>query len=106
MSVLARTAGEMIMMKRLVRFAAIILVVTAVPTLASTVPTHQSRSKPISAILDGKKLPVSPSPVMKNGRIFVPAEIFRPIGLRVVSNGPQEAEVGWPESDFIINFKA
>ena len=85
-------------------FACIILMSILIVTCSHAAEKHRDTS--VRIILDGKKLPVSPAPVLRKGRVFVPAMIFRKIGLSVISNNPRKAEVGWPDSDAIIDYQA
>ena len=54
--------------------------------------------------LDGKPLVTSPRPTIRNGRLFVPATVFRQVGLAVEERGRREVWVGWPESDVTVTF--
>jgi hypothetical protein len=65
-------------------------------------------SLPASAVrvtVDGKPLAMSPKPVIRGRRVYVPVDAFSRIGLWVKwKPGSRHAEVGWPDTDFIIDF--
>lgn len=60
----------------------------------------------VTVLVDGKQMPVSPPPVLRGGRVYVPVTMFRQIGMAVEQKSSREAWVGWPESDSIVRFKA
>lgn len=86
-------------MKRTMLYAVLGLLVLGLPQVVSASPS-------VTLLVDGKRLPTSPAPVLRGGRVYVPVTVFRPIGLAVSMKGSRRASVGWPESDLIIDFRA
>lgn len=65
------------------------------------------RANGLVVTVDGKKLETIPRPIIRQGRIFVPVDSIRRIGLRVDwRKGKRKAEVAWPETDVFIYFEA
>ncbi len=60
----------------------------------------------VTLLVDGKRMPTSPPPVLRAGRVYVPVTAFRPIGLYVRQRNPREAEVAWPDTDSFTDFRA
>lgn len=59
----------------------------------------------VTVTVDGRKLPMSPKPVIRGRRVYVPVDAFSKIGLWVKwTPGSRHAEVGWPDTDFIVDF--
>lgn len=59
----------------------------------------------VRVTVDGKPLTMRPKPVIRGRRVYVPVDAFRKIGLWVNwRNGSRHAQVGWPDTDFIVDF--
>ena len=86
-------------MKRTMLYAALGLLVLGLPHVVSASPA-------VTLLVDGKRLPTSPAPVLRGGRVYVPVTVFRPIGLYVRQKNAREAEVAWPDTDSFTDFKA
>lgn len=61
---------------------------------------------PVRLMVDGVPFRTAPRPVIRHGRIFLPAAAFRKIGLGVDEDRSGIKEVFWPSSDVSFDFKA
>lgn len=77
---------------------------TALTTLLLILTCTLARA--VTITVDGEELRTNPRPLVRNGRVFIPATAFRKIGLAVEVQSRTRAWVGWPSSDSIIYFTA
>jgi hypothetical protein len=59
----------------------------------------------VTVLVDGKPLHTSPRAVIRRGRIYLPPDAFRRIGLWVdTREAPSHVVVAWPNSDAFFDF--
>ncbi|MCX6345567.1 MAG: hypothetical protein NT018_10935 [Armatimonadetes bacterium] len=68
-------------------------------------PSLSHASAPI-LMVDGVRVRSTPPPIIRNGRVFVPVNFFRKLGLGTEVKSTTRAKAFWPSTDVIYDFKA
>jgi hypothetical protein len=84
----------------------IIFVLCGTVLLYPSVDGQARPRKEVRLRVDGKLLMTRPSPVIRRGRVFIPVLAFQRIGLVAFRHSDRYIEIGWPQSDRTIGFKA